>query len=441
MKNIVFNIYRIGLLGMVFLLCPTTNLQAQVRVVPAKAQEKPILLQGATAHLGNGEVIEGSMIGFKEGKISLVANMAAAVSVSEYEVIDVSGKHIYPGFILPTTELGLVEVSAVSATRDQSEQGQYNPNVRSIIAYNTDSELIPASRFNGILMAQTTPTGGTISGTSSVVQLDAWNWEDAAYKTDDAIHLNWPPKMYGPRWWMGETEGRPNPNYNKIIQELQGLFSEAKAYSAIDPEETNLKLASMEGLFDGSKSLFVYTNKAKEMLASVSMAKDNGVEKVVIVGGNEAMLVKDFLKEHDVSIVLTGIHRLPSEDHEDTRYPFKLPKELYDAGIPFCIGYDGVSNARNLPFTAGTTVAHGMPYEEALKTITSNTAEILGIGDQVGTLERGKDATLIVSEGDVFDMRTSKLTQAFIQGREIQLNARQQWLYEKYSKKYGHDID
>lgn len=436
MKN-KLNRYLIWVCSMLL----ANTLTAQVRVVPAPAQDKPILLQGATAHLGNGEVIEGSMIGFKDGKISLVANMATAVSVSEYEVVDVSGKHIYPGFILPTTELGLVEVSAVSATRDFSEQGQYNPNVRSIIAYNTDSELIPASRFNGILMAQTTPTGGTISGTSSVVQLDAWNWEDAAYKTDDAIHLNWPPKMFGPRWWLGETQGRPNPNYDQVIQELQGLFAEAKAYSSVDPEETNLKLAAMEGLFDGSKSLFVYTDKAKAMLASVRMAKENGVEKVVIVGGNEAMLVKDFLKEHEVAIVLTEIHRLPSEDHEDTRYPFKLPKELYDAGIPFCIGYDGISNARNLPFTVGTTVAHGMPYEEALKTITSNTAEILGIADQVGTLEKGKDATLIVSEGDVFDMRTSKLTHAFIQGRQIQLNARQQWLYEKYSKKYGHDID
>ncbi|MEM6632515.1 MAG: amidohydrolase family protein [Bacteroidota bacterium] len=436
MKN-KLNRYLIWVCSMLL----ANTLTAQVRVVPAPAQDKPILLQGATAHLGNGEVIEGSMIGFKDGKISLVANMATAVSVSEYEVVDVSGKHIYPGFILPTTELGLVEVSAVSATRDFSEQGQYNPNVRSIIAYNTDSELIPASRFNGILMAQTTPTGGTISGTSSVVQLDAWNWEDAAYKTDDAIHLNWPPKMFGPRWWLGETQGRPNPNYDQVIQELQGLFAEAKAYSSVDPEETNLKLAAMEGLFDGSKSLFVYTDKAKAMLASVRMAKENGVEKVVIVGGNEAMLVKDFLKEHEVAIVLTEIHRLPSEDHEDTRYPFKLPKELYDAGIPFCIGYDGISNARNLPFTVGTTVAHGMPYEEALKTITSNTAEILGISDQVGTLEKGKDATLIVSEGDVFDMRTSKLTHAFIQGRQIQLNARQQWLYEKYSKKYGHDID
>ena len=436
MKNRI-NSYILLMVSLVL----TQTIHAQVRVVPAPAQEKAILLSGATAHLGNGDVIENSMIGFKEGKISLVANQAAAVSVSEYEIVDVSGKHIYPGFILPATDLGLVEVSAVNATRDASEQGALNPNVRAIIAYNTDSELIPASRFNGILMAQSTPTGGVISGSSSVVQLDAWNWEDAAYKADDGIHMNWPTKTYGARWWLGETDPRPNPNYQSTLNEIQSIFSEAKVYADADERETNLKLAAMTGLFDGSKTLFIHTNSAKAMLASVGMAKENGVEKVVVVGGEEAMLIKDFLLEHEIPIVLTSIHRLPSEDHEDTRYPFKLPKELYEAGIPFCIGYSGVSNARNLPFTAGTTVAHGLPYEEALKAITSNTARILGIDDQVGTLERGKDATLIVSEGDVFDMRTSKLTHAFIQGREIQLNARQQWLYEKYSKKYGHDID
>ncbi|MEM7510014.1 MAG: amidohydrolase, partial [Bacteroidota bacterium] len=188
----------------------TIQIQAQTRVVPAPAQEKPILLSGATAHLGNGEVIESAMIGFKDGKISLVTNIAAAVSVAEYEVIDVSGKHIYPGFILPVSGLGLAEVNAVRATVDNSEQGAYNPNVRSIIAYNTDSEVIPTFRFNGILMTQVTPSSGVIPGTSSIVQLDAWNWEDAVYKMDDAIHLDWPAKSFGPRWWLGETNRRPN---------------------------------------------------------------------------------------------------------------------------------------------------------------------------------------------------------------------------------------
>lgn len=427
---------------LIILAATCLHLQAQTRVVPAASQEKPILLSGATAHLGNGEVIESSMIGFKEGKISLVTNIAAAVSVAEYEVIDVSGKHIYPGFILPVSNMGLSEVSALRATNDNSEQGAYNPNVRSIIAYNTDSELIPTYRFNGILITQPTPSSGVIPGTSSIVQLDAWNWEDAIYKKDDAIHLDWPAKSFGPRWWMGETNRRPNERYQQTIDELKTLFAEAKAYADNpSPVANNLKMEAMKGVFDGTKAVFLYEDDAKGMLAGVRMLQENGVKRIVIVGGGQAMLIKDFLLEEEIPVIVMGVHSLPDRDHEDTRYPYKLPKELHEAGIKYCLGYPGMTaNARNLPFTAGTTVTYGVPYEDALKSITSHAAEILGIADKTGTIEKGKDANIIISEGDVFDMRTSKLTHAFIQGREVQLNARQQWLYEKYSEKYGHDI-
>ncbi|MEM7515248.1 MAG: amidohydrolase family protein, partial [Bacteroidota bacterium] len=270
---------------------------------------------------------------------------------------------------------------------------------------------------------------------------DAWNWEDAVYKMDDAIHLDWPAKSFGPRWWLGETNRRPNTRYQQVIDELKTLFAEAKAYSANPaPVATNLKLDAMKGIFDGSKAVFLYENSAKGMLEGVKMLKENGVKRIIIVGGGQAMLIKDFLLDEEIPIVVNGIHELPDKDHEDTRYPYKLPMELHEAGIKYCIGYPGVANARNLAFTAGTTVAYGVPYEDAVKSISSTAAEILGISDRVGTIENGKDATLFISEGDALDMRTNKLTHAFIQGREVQLDARQQWLYEKYAKKYGHDL-
>lgn len=417
------------------------SLNAQTRVVPAEAQSEPILLKGVTAHIGDGTVIENAMIGFNAGKITLVDGVNASVDESGYKVVNLNGKHVYPGFILPNSTVGLREVDAVNAMSDNDEQGVYNPNVRAIIAYNTDSEVIPAIRYNGILMTQSTPTGGVISGSSSIVQLDAWNWEDAAYVTDNAIHLNWPRKQYGPRWWLGETESRPNPNYDKTVQELEQFFKEAKAYSEEDThEDTNLKLEAMLGLMDGSKALHIHTNSAKSMIYSVNMAKAMGVKNIVIIGGYEAMLIKDFLKHNNIPIVLRDIHTLPGEDHEDTVRPYKLPKELSDAGITYCLGYGNANRARNLPFFAGTTVAYGVDYEKAVHSISGAAANILGIGDRVGTLTKGKDATLFVSEGDALDMRTNKLLHAFIQGREIQLNARQQWLYEKYSKKYGHEI-
>lgn len=416
----------------------------QTRNIPAPAQEGAILLLGATAHLGTGEVIDNAAIGFDNGKLTLVADASTIrIDRSAYsQVVNLQGRHIYPGFILPDTDLGLVEVGSISDTEDASEQGGFNPSVRAIVAYNTDSEIITTMRFNGILMAQTTPRGGTVAGNSSVVQLDAWNWEDAAYKTDDGIHLYWPTKMFGPRWWMGETNPRKNPRYDEIMQELQHAFNDAASYSNLQARaEANLNLEAMLGLFNGDKTLFIHTDKAKAMVEAVKLSKKHGVQKVVIIGGAESMLVADFLKEHKVPVVLTNIHSMPEQDHEDTVYPFKLPAMMHEAGLDFSIGCsaDMTARARNLPFLVGTAIAYGLPYEEGVKAVTANTARILGIEDRCGTLETGKDATLFVSVGDAFDMRTNQLEHAFIQGRAIQLDGRQQFLYEKYSKKYGHE--
>ena len=419
----------------------SAGLNGQTRVVPAPAQETPILLQGATIHTGTGEVIENGIVAFADGKLTAVgpAN-SRLVNRESYEVVDVSGKHIYPGLVLTSSDLGLVEVSSVRATADFAEQGDINPNVRSIIAYNTDSELIPTFRYNGILLTQTAPRSGVISGSSSVVQLDAWNWEDAAYHTDDAIHMGWPAKEFGPRWWMGETSTRPNPNYDATVQQIEQLFTDAAAYGRLGtPETMNLKLEAMQGLLDGSKALFIGSNDAKAIVAAVKMAKKHGVQRIVVDGGYEALLIKDFLVENKVPVILSGIHDLPEYDHEDTIFPYKMASEFHDAGIEIIISGGAGYAARNMPFYAGTAVAYGLDYEEAIKAMTLTPAKALGIADRAGSLETGKDAMVIVVEGDLLDMRTSNVEQAYIQGRKIQLDARQQWLYKKYSDKYGHD--
>ncbi len=434
---------KINIVFCFIMLCCSAGLMAQTRVVPAPAQEKPMLLRGATIHVGNGTVIENGVIAFNNGKIMAVGEDGrTALPRMAFEEMDVSGKHIYPGLVLVGSNLGLAEVSSVNATLDQSEQGEFNPNVRSIVAYNTDSELIPTFRYNGILLAQSTPSGGTISGSSTVVQLDAWNWEDAAYHTDDAVHMSWPQKEIGARWWLGETEGRRNPNYDGIVQEVDDLFSDAKAYSALQNKDAvNLKLEAMQGLFDRSKALFIHSNDAKSIVSAVKMARKHGVDRIVINGGYEALLIKDFIKNEGIPVVLGDIHGLPRRDHEDTVFPYKMAKEFYDAGIEIIISGGSGYAARNMPFYAGTAVAHGLPYEEAIKAMTATPAKALGIGDRAGTLEKGKDAMIIVVEGDLLDMRSSNLEHAFISGRKIQLDARQQWLYKKYSEKYGHDTN
>jgi len=420
-----------------------SSLMAQTRVVPAPAQQKPMLLRGATIHVGNGDVIENGIIAFNNGTILAVGpEDGTALPRLAFEEIDVSGKHIYPGLVLLGSNLGLAEVNSVSATIDQSERGSYNPNVRSIVAYNTDSELIPTFRFNGILLAQTAPSGGVISGSSSVVQLDAWNWEDAAYHTDDAVHMSWPAKEFGPRWWLGETNSRKNPNYDETVQEIDQLFSEARGYSDLqDKEAVNLKLEAMQGLFDGSKALFINEDDAKAIVSAVKMARKHGVERIVVEGGYESLLIKDFLVKEQIPVVLTDIHNLPDQDHEDTVFPYKMAKEFHEAGIEIIISGGSGYSARNMPFYAGTAVAYGLPYEVAIEAMTLRPAKALGIADRAGSLEKGKDAMIIVVEGDLLDMRTSKLEHAFIRGRKIQLDARQQWLYKKYSEKYGHDVE
>ncbi|MCB0632644.1 MAG: amidohydrolase family protein, partial [Lewinella sp.] len=361
---------------------------------------------------------------------------------SSYEVVNVTSKHIYPGLVLVDSDLGLVEVNSVRATFDYAEQGNFNPNVRSLVAYNTDSELIPTFRFNGILLAQSTPSSGIISGTSSVVQLDAWNWEDAAYHVDDAIHMNWPNKEFSPRWWMGETNARTNPEYEKLVSETEQLFADALAYnSTTDKNETNLKLEAMKGLFNGEQALFIHTSDAKAIIAATKMARKYGVERIIVVGGYEALLIKDFLISEKIPVVLNGIHELPEYDHEDTVFPYKMAKEFSDAGIEIIISGGSGYAARNLCFYAGTTVAQGLDYEKAIEAMTLAPAKALGIADRAGSLETGKDAMILIVEGDLLDMRTSKVEQAYIQGRKIQMDARQQWLYKKYSEKYGHDID
>ena len=410
---------------------------------PAPLQNKIITISGATAHIGNGSVIKNSIITFENGILIAVADATISKIALKGTIIDATGKHVYPGFIAPNTTLGLVEIDAVRPTRDQDELGEFIPNVRSLIAYNAESKVVESLRPNGVLIAQITPRGGTISGTSSIVQLDAWNWEDAVVKEDDGVHINWPNSYARGRWWLGESSAyKANKNYQEEIENIKSFILNSKTYGKSTPKKINEAFKAMQGLFNGHQKIFVHAQGEKEMIDAVTILKNNGINNVVLVGAYEAYKISDFLKKNDVSVLIQRVHSTPERDDEDYDLPYKLAKLLVDEGILVALQTSGQMegmNTRNLPFYAGQVAAQGLSKEKALQLITENAAKILGIDANYGTLETGKSATLFICEGDALDMRTNILSFAFIDGREISLETHQTKLWKRYSKKYSNN--
>ncbi len=401
---------------------------------PAPPQIEPILISDVTAHLGDGNVIPNALIAIRDGKIEMIAQINAGRGFPGYRVIEGEGMHLYPGFIAPNTTLGLTEISLVRATNDHREVGRINPNVRSIIAYNTDSDILPTIRANGVLLAQICPEGGILSGTSSVVQLDAWHWEDAVVRMDDGVHLHWPQRMtFNPHTRKMEE----NYMYKKQLNELRLFFAEAQAYcSEENPAEKNLKFEAMRDVFDGEKNLYLHAQDVKDIMSGVLFAEGFGV-RPILVGGRDSWMVTDFLREKDIPVILQTTFSLPARPDEDIDQPFKTPAMLYEAGILFCFSWGGSWSwqDRNLPFVAGQAVAYGLPYEAAVQALTQNPARILGIEDRAGALRVDGPATFFLCTGDALDMRSNQVVHAFIDGREIVLDDKQKALYRKFLKK------
>ena len=414
----------------------TTKIYAQQ--IPAPAQSESILVLGATLHIGDGNVIENGALAFDKGKITLVGDATQIrLDRSQYgRIIEANGQHLYPGFIAPNTQIGLTEIDAVRATNDFREVGVFNPNIRSVIAFNTDSKVTPTIRSNGILIAQIVPQGGRISGQSSVMELDGWNWEDAVYRMDDGIHLSWPRRFVRSGWWAEPGKSKLNKKYDQQLQELDAFFASAQAYQKqAKPSTFNLKFDAMKGLFDRSKTLYLHIHEAKAIMTAIQWAKEYDL-KVCLVGGRDAWMIADFLKDQKIGVILRPPHSLPSTTDTDIDMPYKSASLLHKAGVHFCFSLDGAWAQRNLGFQAGQAVAYGLPYEAAISALTRDAASLLGISDRVGTLTVGKDATVFISTGDALDMRFSAVQHAFIRGKAIDLDNKQKALYRKYQAKY-----
>ena len=414
--------------------------------VPGAPQSETIAIVGATVHTVSGEAIANGTVVFEGGKLTAVGRNVQVPSGARR--IDGAGKHVYPGLVQAQSRLGLVEVQAVRATRDYAEVGNITPNVKSWVAVNPESEVIPVTRSNGVLLAHVAPEGGMLRGQSAVMMLDGWTWEDMTLRGPVAVQLVWPAMSTTP---STPRFGRPSPpakvleeNREKALAELEDAFVEAKAYwkaRQAAGEEPGLGFAldarweAMVPVFEKKIPLIVAAGEIRQIEAAVAFARRHDV-RLVIFGGADAPRALELLRENDVAVILDGTHRNPGRRHDPYDLPFRTPEILHSAGVRFCLSPAGsFYQERNLAYQAGTAVAYGLPHDEAVRAITLYPAQILGVADRVGSLETGKDATLIVTDGDVLEI-TTQVEQAFIQGREVDLSNKQRVLYEKYEEKY-----
>lgn len=414
---------------------------------PAAEQPRKTLIRYATAHLGNGEKLDNAYIVIEGRELSMVANgNSARVNVLDYDtIIDAEGKHVYPGFIVMDSRLGLVEIGAVRATHDYDETGDFLPNVRALPAFNTESKIIPTVRTNGVLMAQIAPVGGTISGSSSCVHFDGWEWKDATVKADEGIYLDWPDRYKYDGHWSQPASGKADKKYSEKAKAIQEYFQEAKAYCQQDSVvPKNQRFEAMRRLFSGDQRLYVRVNWARDILDVVQFYRSSGIDKIAIVGGAEAHLVTTELRENKIPVVIDRVHKLPAHQDDPLDQPFTLAKDLEAEGVTVAIATSGDMEAmisRNLPFQLGTAVHHGLDYEKAIQAVTLNPAIMMGVDGKYGSLESGKIATLFISSGDALDIATNNVETAFVEGQLIDLDNHQKRLYRKFAKKQGIEVE
>jgi imidazolonepropionase-like amidohydrolase len=406
--------------------------------VPGAPQAEPIAIVNATIHTVSGETLEAATVLFEGGKITAIG-MQVSIPANAQR-IDATGMHVYPGLIAANTSLGLNEIGAVRATRDGSETGELNPNVRAEVAYDPDSDIIPTVRSNGILLANVEPEGGLVSGISSLMRLDGWTREDIAVLPRSGMVLNWPSMNVVTAWWMRKSAEEQKEEIAKSLDAVHSLFREARAYSMaaevpLEPEKRDLRLEAMRGVFDGSLPVIVNANSRQQIDAVLDLAQEFRI-RVIIQGGIEAPLVADRLISMNVPVITRAVHSLPAREEDPYDAGYTLPKRLQDAGVQYCIADGGFWQVRSLPYQAGTAVAFGLTEAQALEAITLSPAKIFGIADRFGSIEIGKSATLFVTAGNVLEARSNVVKHAWIDGRLVDLSNRNTRLSDKYRKRY-----
>ncbi|GJM19281.1 MAG: imidazolonepropionase [Phycisphaeraceae bacterium] len=437
---------RTATLGSLALSLAATGAMAQDLTHSAPAQDHAVFITGGTVHTVSGETIEDGVVAFNEGRITIVGDRATVMSrislSQDTEIIDASGKHVYPGLIAPATRLGLTEINAVRAMRDYNEVGEFTPEVRAAVSVNPDSTLIPVARSNGILLFGTFPAGGRIPGRASVMRADGWTWEDMAADDSAGMVINWPAVRPRHQRFAGDTSRKDRQKeIKKQLDELNDFFDGAEAYidatAADESHATDLRYEAMRAFLadEDPKPVFINANDADQITSAVTWSIGRGL-RPVIVGGRDALSVSDLLVTNNVPVILRGTHVFPKRTDSAYDDAYTTPARLQAAGVSWCLdSADRDGNVRNLPYEAARAAAYGLDPAVALRSITLSSAEILGIADDYGSLESGKSATLIVTDADCLEV-TSNVELAFIDGKRIDISNKQTKLRDKYRDKY-----
>jgi imidazolonepropionase-like amidohydrolase len=397
---------------------------AAQEVVPAPSQRTPVALVGGTIHTVANGVIENGTIVFADGRITAVG---ATVQVPANAArVDISGKHVYPGLIAAFGTVGITEIGSVDVTSDTSELGNVNPNVRAEVAVNAESRHIGTTRSNGVLVTLTSPSGGMISGLAAAMNLDGWTWEEMILKAPAALIVNWP--------------NAGSDDYADDVATLEGIFDTARAYRARKEKgdgstfRTDPRWDAMLPVFSGDLPVIVGADDVTQMKDAMAWAKAEGL-RIILRGGRDAWYIADDLARAKVPVLLTSVISGPSRNWEPLDAAYGQPRRLHEAGVRFAIaGGSSAAYANRLPYEAGAAIAYGLPPDEALKAVTLYPAQLLGIDDRVGSLQPGRDATLLITSGHPLEYSTI-IEQAYIEGREIDMMDAHKRFFEKYRKK------
>jgi imidazolonepropionase-like amidohydrolase len=396
--------------------------------VPAPRQDRPVALVGGTIHTITGESIANGTVVFEDGRITAVG--LDVPIPPDAERVDVTGRHIVPGLIDAHSQMGLYEIGAVPVTVDLNELGRFNPNVRARLAFNPESRHIGTARSNGVLVAVSSPAGGIVAGLASAMALDGWTWEQMTLAPDIGLVVQWPSPFQ-------------ERQYDESTSDLRDFFATARAYDAArtaapDRHAIDARLEAMRPVLAGEVPVLVHAGELRQIQDAVTWADEERV-RIVILGGHDAGYIADLLARRDIPVIITTVLDSPNRAWEPYDSRYTLPARLHQAGVRFAIaGSASAPYANRLPYEAGAAIAFGLPADEALRAVTLHPARILGLDDRVGSIEVGRDATLLVLSGAPLEY-ASTLEQAYIQGRRIDMADAHRRFFDRYTEKVRQD--